>query len=214
MLYHYLVLDEDESTHVLSRWESASFYGWTCDMHTAIIYAYTMWWFEGDDYVIRSVDLKDIASFRRHLLLQRYIPNEQYDLHAMQLLLFMQHPYVYCQVMTRVNWDEIDIDGATIREYVESNGIERLLTIYHTLLQFMQRLNDERRLITHVINRVYSSYLPNDDTERDDIVARFNVSWLVDVMYYGEEYVSPRINDINPDFWEHCKLISLEGDEM
>ena len=78
----------------------------------------------------------------------------------------------------------------------------------------MQRLNDERRVITQVLNRVYSSYLPNDDTERDDIVARFNVSWLVDVMYYGEEYVSPRINDINPDFWEHCKLISLEGDEM
>lgn len=112
--------------------------------------------------------------------------------------------------MTKEDWELIDIDGGIIKDVVLSDGIERMLNFCGILRMYMPNLKDEIRYIEHVIHKICYNYIPNDETERDEIIGRFNVIWLTSILFGYEVNTVFHIYDLNDkEFWEHCRIVEL-----
>lgn len=208
MVYYYLSIRNDPRTHILSRWGDG-FYGWCPDFFTAVVYAYTMWMYEGEDYDINSIKVNTLTDLREHLIDRGVSFQDNHSFDDTRILLFEEAGHHY-QAMTKENFDCIDVDGEIVRSYVISNGIERLLDFCAILHRFMPILTDEVQLIKYVIRRVWVGYLPDSDTDREEILARYNIPWLVELVFGDEGVISfSDYHMFDEEFWQHCNLVNL-----
>ena len=207
MVYFYLVHDDDQETHILRRRESFEFfYGWTTDYFTTIAYAYTIWMFEGSDYIINIVELDNLKEFIAYLRETGWINSEASSIDRLKILLFEQ-PNSYCQAMTVENWEEVEIDPLIIRDYIIECGVFRMFRIISIINKFMPSLTVEQDFLGRSFKRIFDMYLPDTATERDELISMYNMAWLMDILYGDEGIVSiSSCSDIIDEFWEHCKI--------